>query len=157
MGIQLGTNVDMVRLVLYKKLPQPLSMRVEYTRQQMEGFAKSFFDMSAAPEVIIRDIWPDINKHSARLVSQEEGFAERWYTDRVVLTGDAAVTSFSVNGLGVSCSLRSTALLASEPRKVVSSNANPDSASLKKAFVRYQRFRTRELERIYDFSYMSMR
>lgn len=157
MGIQLGTNVEMVRLILYKKLPKPLSTRVEYTRQEMEEFAESFFDMSGAPGVTIRDIWPDIKKDSARLVSQEEGFAARWHTQRVVLTGDAAVTSSSVNGLGVNCGLHSTALLASEIQKVVSANANPDSASLEQAFARYQRFRAKEIKRIYDFGYMSMR
>ena len=157
MGIQLGTNTEMVRLVLYKKLSEQSSTRVEYTRQQMEEFAESFFDMTAAPGVTIRDIWPDINKSTARLVGQHEGFAERWHTNRVVLTGDAAVTSSSVNGLGVNCGLHSTALLASELQKVASANANPDSVSLAAAFARYQRFRAKELKRIYDFGYMSMR
>lgn len=157
MGIQLAANVEMVRLVLYKKLPKPLSKRVDYTKQEMEEFAKSFFDMSGAPGVTIRDIWSDINKDSARLVSQEEGFAARWHTQRVVLTGDAAVTSSSVNGLGVNCGLHSAALLASEIQKMVSANANPNSALLGQAFARYQRFRAKELKRIYDFDYMSMR
>lgn len=157
MGIQMGTNIEMVRLVLYKKLPKPLSERVEYTREEMEEFAESFFDISAAPGVTIGDIWPDVNKESARLVSQEEGFAARWHTQRVVLTGDAAVTSSSVNGLGVNCGMHSTALLASEIQKVVSANADPDSAALEQAFSRYQRFRAKELKRIYDVGYMSMR
>lgn len=157
MGIQLGTNVEMVRLILYKKLPKPLSTRVEYTRREMEEFAESFFDMSGAPGVTIGDIWPDINNDSAHLVNQEEGFAARWHTQRVVLTGDAAVTSSSVNGLGVNCGLHSTALLASEIQKVVSANANPNSASLEQAFARYQCFRAKEIKRIYDFGYMSMR
>lgn len=100
----------------------------------MEDFAESFLDISTALEVTIRDIWPDINKDPARLVIQEEAFAERLPTDRVVLIGDAAVTSSSVNGLGGNCGLHSIALLANELQKVVASNANPDSASPEKAF-----------------------
>ncbi|KAJ8132105.1 hypothetical protein O1611_g1518 [Lasiodiplodia mahajangana] len=158
MGIQMGTNGEMLRLILYKKLPHPTEGRVEYTRQQMEEVAESLFDMSAAPGFKLREVWPHINKDSARLVSQEEGFAERWHTDRVVLTGDAAVTSSSVNGLGVNCGLHSTALLASELQKVyASSNGNPSAASLEAAFSRYQRFRARELKRIYDYGYSSLR
>ncbi|KAI0836349.1 FAD/NAD(P)-binding domain-containing protein [Hypoxylon sp. FL0890] len=158
MAIQLGTNTDMLRLIMYKKLPQPLTEQVQYTRQQMEEFAEEFFDMGAAPGVKLGDIWPDVYKDSARLVNQEEGFAGLWHTDRVVLTGDAAVTSSSVNGLGVNCGLHSTALLASELQKVyASSDGNPSAASLEAAFARYQRFRAKELRRIYDYGYMSMR
>ncbi|KAI0389353.1 FAD/NAD(P)-binding domain-containing protein [Xylariaceae sp. FL0594] len=165
MGIQVGASTDMLRLIIYKKLPRPSTTRVVFTPEEMEEVARSLFDKSAAPGLKLRDIWPDIHKHSARLVSQEEGFAGHWHAaGRVVLTGDAAVTSSSVNGLGINCGLHSAALLASEIHRVVTTTLTtttdpcPDSAAnLRTAFARYQRIRERQLRPIYQYSCMSLR
>ncbi|KAI0151800.1 FAD/NAD(P)-binding domain-containing protein [Xylariaceae sp. FL1272] len=138
-AIHMGTNGDLLRLVLYKKLPEPTSGRVVYTPEQMEDVAESLFDKAAAPGIKLRDIWPDVNKVSARLVSQDEGFAERWFIDRVVPTGDAAVTC----------------LTSSE--QFVSSSGNPSAKLLREAFSRHQCFRAKELKRIWQFGYYNLR
>ncbi|KAI0206962.1 hypothetical protein F4808DRAFT_15624 [Astrocystis sublimbata] len=146
MAIQMGTNGDMLRLILYKKLPQPTTERVQYSSHEMEEVAESMFDMSVAPGVTLREIWPLIHKHSARSVSQDEGFAARWHTGRVVFTGDAAVTSSSVNGLGVNYGLHSTALLASKLQQVyISCDGHPDSASQRLCLPNINAFALRNL------------
>lgn len=158
-GSQMGTNGRMMRLVVYKKLPRPTA-RVRYTAEEMEEVAEACSDLMVAPGVTLGDIWPDINKTSARLVSQYEGFAGRWHTDRVVLAGDAAVVMSSVNALGVNCGLHSTAVLANELHDVVSSTGGtspPSPEALEAAFARYQKIRERGLRRIWDFGRMRLR
>lgn len=157
-AIQIGTDGEVVRIILYKKLLEPTTIRKDYTEQQMEEFAATFFDMNAAPGITMRDIWPTMHKHSARMVNQWEGFAEHWHAGRVVLAGDAAMVTSSVNALGLNCGLHSMAILASELQRVVSiSHMSPTPSALEGAFTRYQRFRGRELRRIYDFSRSTLR
>lgn len=81
-AIQLGTDNDKLRIVMYRKLPQQMAGPVPYTAEQMEEFAEALFDMSVAPGVSLGEIWPDFHKHTARLVNQHEGFAKHWHTGR---------------------------------------------------------------------------
>ncbi|KAH7303054.1 hypothetical protein B0I35DRAFT_447286 [Stachybotrys elegans] len=158
-GVQLGANGDMINVVMYKKLPQPSTTQIIYSEEDMEKFAESLFDLVVTPGgVTVGDIWPDIHKQTARLVSQEEGFSQHWHTNRVVITGDAAVTISSVNALGVNCGLHSTAVLASQLQEVVSSAVgSPTAEALGAAFDRYQRIRTGELTAISKFAYATVR
>ncbi|CAH0047420.1 unnamed protein product [Clonostachys solani] len=157
-AIQLGADNDMLRVIMYKRLPQQMSGSVSYTAEQMEEFAEALFDMAVAPGVTLGEIWPDFHKHTARLVNQNEGFTKHWHTGRVVITGDASVCTSSVNGLGVNCGLHSAVALANQLQKAVSSLAgNPSTESLREAFARYQHIRGGELQAIYNQAYSSMR
>ncbi|VUC30125.1 unnamed protein product [Clonostachys rosea] len=157
-AIQLGADNDMLRIVMYKKLPQQMTGPVSYTEDQMEELAKSFFDMAVAPGITLGEIWPDFHKHTARLVNQNEGFAKHWHTGRVVIISDASVCTSSVNGLGVNCGLHSAAALANQLQKAVSSSAgSPSPEALKGAFARYQHIRAGELKAIYNTAYSTMR
>ncbi|RYO83335.1 hypothetical protein DL766_002687 [Monosporascus sp. MC13-8B] len=156
----------MLHFILYKHLSEPTSSRVRYTREQMEEFASSFYDVSLAPGLKLKEVWALTDKESARLVNQEEGYAELWHSGgRVVLLGDSAVKMTSMSGLGVNVGMHSAALLASELQRLVangqqrppSSDVFPDTASLEQAFTRYQQFRQKEAKRIYNFGYAVVR
>lgn len=163
LGVQFGSHNGLVRFVLYKRLPTPSTTRVRYTEEDMEEVAASFADVNVTPDIKMGDIWPDVYKKSARLVNQNEGIASHWHTNRVVLTGDAAVTMATVNGLGVNCGLHSAALLASEIQQVVASRSSsspqrtPSGADLNAAFERYQRIRYKELKRIFNVAHLGIR
>lgn len=161
-GTQLGTDGNLLRFVLYKKLPTPTKTRVRYTREDMENVAEAFSDIYVTPDVKMGDIWPNVYKKTARLVGQNEVIASHWHTDRVVLVGDAAMTMTAVNALGVNIALHSAAVLASEIQQLVSSRSSsdqkaPSSADLSAAFARYQRIRYKGSKPVFDVAYMAMR
>ncbi|KAI2622454.1 FAD/NAD(P)-binding domain-containing protein [Hypoxylon sp. NC1633] len=150
---QLVTSQDMLYFVLTKALPEPTTKRTRYTRDQMEEHAQSFFDTALAPGVKLQEVWTNVDKESARLVNQEEGIAKLWHHGRIVLVGDSVNKTTSISGLGANCGMHSAAVLASEIQKLLASNPDPDTQSLDETFARYQRFRSKESKRIYDFGY----
>ncbi|KAA8565452.1 hypothetical protein EYC84_009312 [Monilinia fructicola] len=76
---------------------------------------------------------------------------------RIVLVGDAAHKTTSVNGLGLTCGLHSAAALANEITKIVVGDREVDTKAIENAFKRYQAEREGEARQIWGDGYKIIR
>lgn len=109
--------------LLYKKMPAPSSDPLKHDEEKLIAMAESFADVFVAPGVKFGDIWSQVDKKTARLVHQSQGFAKTWHAGRAIIIGDAAVATTGVNGLGVSSGVNSAVLLASELHRLSSTSS----------------------------------
>ncbi|KAI0003940.1 hypothetical protein F4779DRAFT_630534 [Xylariaceae sp. FL0662B] len=153
----LGTQ-ERLQFVALKPLPKPSAEHRRYTREDAEQFAASIEDVAICPGITFKDIWTRANKNISRMLNQEEGFMTRWYYDRIVLVGDSAHKSTSVNGLGMTCGLHSAAVLANLLQGLASAaELQPSVAALNKAFALYQKERESEVKPIWNGGYSMIR
>ncbi|KAK3326007.1 hypothetical protein B0H66DRAFT_549915 [Apodospora peruviana] len=77
-----------------------------------------------------------------------EGFAERWYRQRVVLVGDAAHMMTPNLGQGGNNSIEDVASLVNQLHALLRDNPSPTTAELEGAFARYQKQREKQVKTI---------
>ncbi|KAI1398670.1 hypothetical protein F4819DRAFT_489368 [Hypoxylon fuscum] len=153
----LGTP-ERLRFVTLKPLAETVTGRKKYSRQEMENYAASLADVVVCPEVTFKDVWARTDKDGARMLNQEEGFMSVWHHDRIVLVGDAAHKSTSVNGLGMTCGLHSAAVLANLLQGLVASTGQtPSTDEIDKIFFHYQQERQREVKPIWNSGWSMIR
>ncbi|KAI1130861.1 FAD/NAD(P)-binding domain-containing protein [Nemania abortiva] len=156
-AMQLIVTPEKLFFSLLKPLPKPKSERIRFTRNDIEEFAQSCFTVSLAPNLKFKDIWAVADKDATTLVAQEEGLAQLWHYDRIVLLGDSVHKMTSINGLGANCGMNSAAVLANELQKLLSFNPNPSLGELDDAFARYKRFRVKEAKALHDNGHSTTR
>ncbi|KAI1499771.1 hypothetical protein F5X99DRAFT_410687 [Biscogniauxia marginata] len=156
-AVQCTATKDTVYFATLKLLPEPTKGRRKYTWEDMEEHAASVSEVWVAPGVRFGDLWAKTDKPVARMLNQEEGFVDRWHHDRVVLLGDAAHKTTSINGLGLTCGLHSAAALANELQSLLAANKFPDTSSLTQAFARYERERRGEARQIWKRGFTMIR
>lgn len=153
--IQCVATKDNVHFVSLTPKPQHVSPHdtTRYTKEAMETYATSISDVAVCPGITFGNIWKHADKTTTVMVSQEEGFLNRWSSDRIVLVGDAVHKMTSVNGLGMNCGIHSAAALANEIQKL----EDHSTAQLGMAFARYQRVRETECRVIWSQGYKTIR
>lgn len=153
----LGTP-EKLRFVTLKPLPEAMTGRKRYSRQEMEGYAASLADVAVCPGITFKDVWARADKDSARMLNQEEGFMSIWHHNRIVLVGDAVHKSTSINGLGMTCGLHSAAVLANLLQGLVASvGQTPSPELVTEIFSRYQKERQSEVKPVWDRGYAMIR
>ncbi|KAH7308524.1 hypothetical protein B0I35DRAFT_515639 [Stachybotrys elegans] len=120
----------------------PTTERRRYTTEERDQFAHEFEDIIIAPGVRFKEVWPILDKETARLVNQEEGYCDKWYHGRIALAGDAVHKITSATGLGGNIGIHTAAALANELHRALQANSNPSTEALEKAFARYQETRS---------------
>jgi 2-polyprenyl-6-methoxyphenol hydroxylase-like FAD-dependent oxidoreductase len=153
----LGTP-DKLQFTTLKPLPETITRRQRYSRQEMEDYATSLAEIKICPGVTFADVWARADKKSAIMLNQEEGFMSHWHHDRIVLVGDAVHKSTSVNGLGMTCGLHSAAVLANLLQGLVANTKqSPSVEELSSIFSLYQQERQAEVKPVWDRGYSMLR
>ncbi|KAK7755450.1 hypothetical protein SLS62_002678 [Diatrype stigma] len=148
--IQLSCMGDRMFYALLKTLDRPTTEKRSYSAEEMEQVAVEFAEDFVTPTVKFKEVWAVTDKTTARLVNQEEGFAEKWYHERIALVGDSAHKMTSITGQGFNSGMHSAAFLANELRKTLQSNPNPTTEVLEETFARYQRAREGETQALFQ-------
>ncbi|KAB8293741.1 hypothetical protein EYC80_009226 [Monilinia laxa] len=155
--IQCVATPTIVYYVTLKELDSPITKRIHYTAVDMERYAEEIGDVALCPGHRFRDLWEYADKKQARKLNQEEGILKHWSWGRIVLVGDAAHKTTSVNGLGLTCGLHSAAALANEITKIGAREREVDIKAIEKAFKRYQAEREGEARQIWGDGYKIIR
>ncbi|KAI1111192.1 hypothetical protein F5Y14DRAFT_329379 [Nemania sp. NC0429] len=112
--------------------------RTRFTREELDAFVEEMSHVHLFPGVPLNDLWTQRQEGHAVLLHQEEGVAEQWHHDRVVLVGDAAHKMTSINGLGAVSGGLSTAVLVSNLRRLLQKTPSPSTEEIDAAFAAYQ-------------------
>ena len=155
--IQCVATPSIIYYVTLKALDSPSTKRIRYTAQEMEEYAEEMGDVALCPGYRFRDLWKYADKEQARKLNQEEGILKNWSWGRIVLVGDSAHKTTSVNGLGLTCGLHSAAALANEITKIADGDREVDVEKIGGAFKRYQIEREGEARQIWGDGYNIIR
>ncbi|KAI0886285.1 uncharacterized protein GGS22DRAFT_160462 [Annulohypoxylon maeteangense] len=149
---------DLLQFVALKPLPKPLTERRRYTKEEMEEFAASIADVVVCPGITFGAVWARAIKNVSMMLNQEEGFMSRWHYDRIVLVGDSAHKSTSVNGLAVTFGLHSAAVLANLLQNLlVTTGPQPSVDALSRIFSHYQKERESAVKPLWEKAYSMAR
>lgn len=172
--IQCLGDGERLQFVTLKALPgAPAAGRTRYSAQDMDVYAASIADVAVAPGVTFGDVWARADRGTVRMLNQEEGFMRRWHHRRIVLVGDAAHKSTSVNGLGMTCGLHSAAALANRLQRLArvvepqdpalpgaggrGGHPSPSLDELHGIFAEYQESRQKEVKPVWDAGHAMIR
>ena len=140
--IQSFKGGDKVHFAVVKAVDQPVTERKVYSEEEMNRFAEEIAHLYVTPDVTFGELWANTDRDHARLINQQEGFAEGpWHHERLVLVGDSVHKMTTITGQGANAALHSAAALANELRRVTRTNPNPDTKELGQAFTRYEKAR----------------
>lgn len=126
---------------LYKKLPQPTTQRLTYTKEDMEEMVNTFADFPMTEFVKVREAYN--KKINSSMASIEEGMTNRWSFGRIVLAGDSC-HKFAPNlGLGYQSGLQDVVALCNRLHSAVAQAPDgiPSTLALSKVFQSYHAFR----------------
>ncbi|KAI1215181.1 putative dehydrogenase [Annulohypoxylon truncatum] len=135
---QVCTGGEYVYFSILRKLPAPTTARRRYSDKELEEEAKSFADLHLFPNITFGEIWETANHDEISLVHLEEGIIDKWYADRIVLLGDSVHKMTPISGMGVNTGMQSAAVLVNQLQSLFSSNPEPTTEGLEKAFKTYQ-------------------
>lgn len=125
--------------VVYERLPAVTTEGKRYTDEEKEQFASSIADYKVSETVKFGDIWGQTGW--SYFSGLEEGIADKWYSDRVVLVGDTVHKMTPNVGLGLNSGWQSAAILTNGLRKLVATEPEPSTEALNKVFQDYQGIR----------------
>ncbi|PSS00890.1 hypothetical protein BD289DRAFT_283263 [Coniella lustricola] len=148
--VQVIPGQDKAMFLVYERLPAPSKTSVRYTDEDKEAFAAKYADFHVAESVRFGDIWAQAQWSFCS--GLEEGLAEKWYGDRIVLIGDTVHKMTPNIGLGLNSGWQSAAILTNCLRKVLLRNLAPNTAELRDAFKEYQAIRKKDASDMVDVS-----
>lgn len=128
--------------LLYQRLPATVKGGVRYTKEETEAFAKEVAHIHVAPDVTFGDLWSEAEWSFAS--GLEEGVAETWYGDRVVLIGDTVHKMTPNIGLGLNSGWQSAVVLTNSLRRLLQKNPEPSTQALNSIFREYQGIRKKD-------------
>lgn len=128
---------DTIFFTILKRLENKAS-RTRFSPEELSAFVDEMSGLSVFPGVTLNELWTQRQEGHAVLLHQEEGVAEKWYHDRVVLVGDAAHKMTSINGLGAVSGGLSAATLINNLHALLQKTPSPSTEDLEAAFADYQ-------------------
>ncbi|KAI0487121.1 hypothetical protein F4859DRAFT_327203 [Xylaria cf. heliscus] len=132
---------DTMYFTVLKRLDEATPDRKRFTGEDVDKFVEELSDLTIFPGIKLREIWPQREEANAVLLQQEEGLAEKWYHERIVLVGDACHKMTSVNGQGALSAVLSSTVLINNLRATLAANPNPSTEDLEAAFAKYEESR----------------
>lgn len=129
---------DTIFFSILKRLDNKAAERTRFTAEDLDAFVEEMSDWTIFPGVKMKELWTQRQEGHAVLLHQEEGVAEKWYHDRIVLVGDAAHKMTSINGLGAVSGGLSAAVLVNNLHATLQKTPKPSTEDLKAAFAEYQ-------------------
>ncbi|KAJ4260007.1 hypothetical protein NW757_001959 [Fusarium falciforme] len=132
-------------IFLYEKLPEPTTNRTSYSQKDIEEFSEGFMDFPLTGTLKVKDLWD--KRLTAGMANLEEGVAEHWSWNRIVLVGDACHKFTPNAGLGLNNGIQDVVMLCNSLRNAVcDSSDGPSHSVLKEIFDEYQKVRTQTLQ-----------
>lgn len=141
--VQLMVGEGRGHFAILRAIP-PITEPKRYTSEDRDRLAEELADTMVAPGVHFKAIWELADKDTTAMVSQEEGYCDKWYHGRIALAGDAVHKVTSVTGMGVNMGINSAAALANELYRTLQSEPDPSTETVEDAFARYQQIRNPE-------------
>jgi len=152
-SIQLGVGHTRGFFVIYHRLNQPTTGRHTFSEEEKTALAAEYADRFITPEHRFKDIWDTaLWSHMAHI---EEGLAEKWYGDRVVLVGDNVHKMMPNAGFGFNSAVISAAALTNGLRRLVlekGDSADISTEDLTTVFAEYERIRKPDAKKFVDVS-----
>lgn len=140
--IQIIPGKDMLMFLAYQRLPAEVKGSVRYSEEQKEEIAQEIADVNVTESVKFKDIW-DATEWSF-CSGLEEGLAEKWYGERVVLVGDTVHKMTPNIGLGLNSGWQSAAILTNGLRQLLLRDPEPSAEALNSVFRGYQDTRKKD-------------
>lgn len=142
-GITIQANPGKTIMFLaYQRLPTTVTGGVRYSQEEKEAFAKELAHIHVTPTVTFGDLWSETDWSFAS--GLEEGVAETWYGDRVVLMGDTVHKMTPNAGLGLNSGWQSAVVLTNGLRRLLQKDPRPSTQSLNDIFQEYQDIRKQD-------------
>lgn len=152
---QLSGGDDMTLYLLYERLPAPvdsLEEGIRFSDEDQKAFVDRLADHHVTPAVTVREL---MNQSKWSYMSHlEEGVIDKWYTDRIVLAGDAVAKMTPNSGFGINTGIQSVVAITNALRKVLLRTDKPDTAALTVAFREYELARRPNVEKTVHVSGM---
>lgn len=79
---------DDIYWFMYNKLPVPTCERTRYSTADIEALAAKHMNTPISQQTRFKQLWD--TKKRVVLTNLEEGMQELWFSDRIVIVGDAA-------------------------------------------------------------------
>lgn len=140
--IQVIPGQEKAMYLVYERLPTSSKQSLRYSDEEKEAFAAKYADFHVSETVRFGDIWAQ-SKWSF-VSGLEEGLADKWYGDRIVLVGDTVHKMTPNIGLGLNSGWQSAAILTNCLRKVLQRSLAPTTEELREVFKEYQGIRKKD-------------
>lgn len=131
-----------VMFLLYQRLPTSTKGGVKFSKEETEAFAKEMAHIHVTPTTTFGDLWNETEWSFAS--GLEEGLAETWYGDRVVLIGDTVHKMTPNIGLGLNSGWQSAVVLTNGLRRLLLKDPEPSTQALNSIFREYQSIRRKD-------------
>jgi hypothetical protein len=140
-SIMCFNGAQRVWIFLYKKLPEPTTQRLTYSKEDMEKMINTFGDWSITETVTVREAYD--KRMNASMASLEEGVINHWSWGRIVLAGDSCHNYAPNAGLGYQDGLQDVVTLCNRLHSAVAQapGGTPSTLALTEAFQSYSAFR----------------
>lgn len=148
--IQIIPGRNTVMFTAYQRLPVTSKTSVRYTEEEKEAFAAEIADIYVADGVQFKDVWGEATWSYAS--GLEEGIADKWYGERVVLVGDTVHKMTPNVGLGLNSGWQSAVILTNKLRSLLANNPEPSTEALNQLFKDYQGVRKKNAADMADVS-----
>lgn len=137
--IQIIPGKNSMMFTVYQRLPETSKTSVRYTEEEKEAFAAEVGDIYVSDTVQFKDIWSEATWSYAS--GLEEGIADKWYGERVVLVGDTVHKMTPNVGLGLNSGWQSAVILTNGLRRLLAKNPEPSTEAVNQVFKDYQGIR----------------
>ncbi|GAB7322854.1 hypothetical protein MBLNU13_g05413t4 [Cladosporium sp. NU13] len=125
-------------VILFEKhTPQSGDIQ-KYSLDEVEQFAASFAELPTSLGESVGDMFA--RRITAGMTDLDEGIVEHWYSDRMVLVGDACHKMTPNAGIGFNSGVQDVAVLCNNLRKLIKDSpaSMPCSDAVTSAFEKYQ-------------------
>jgi 2-polyprenyl-6-methoxyphenol hydroxylase-like FAD-dependent oxidoreductase len=140
MSTQLFVGWDKMWFFCYEPLGSPTRERFTYTRDDQDIFVNKWGHVYLTNKIQLADIYAA--RLSSGMTLMEEGMANHWSWNRIVLVGDAAVKTTTNLAFGFNGGVQGLVALMNNLHGLVSTNGDcsttPDTKHVTQAFSNYQ-------------------
>ncbi|RAO71662.1 uncharacterized protein BHQ10_007674 [Talaromyces amestolkiae] len=136
---------------VYEQLDTPSSDHVRYTEKDQQELLDKWGHLFVAPGYRLRDIYEHRMKDTG-LINLEEGLVDKWYSDRIVLAGDAIRKVTPNAGWGYNSGFIDVVVLVNHLRQLLKSDPSPTTEALNKIFKQYHADRADFTQKTYKVS-----
>lgn len=140
--IQIIPGSGMIMFLAYQRLPAETKGSVRYPDEKKEEIAREIAEVNVSESVKFKDVWAATEWSFCS--GLEEGLAEKWYGDRVVLVGDTVHKMTPNIGLGLNSGWQSAAILTNGLRRLLQKDPEPSTEALNSVFREYQDIRKKD-------------
>ncbi|KAF3769690.1 FAD/NAD(P)-binding domain-containing protein [Cryphonectria parasitica EP155] len=150
MSVQLIPGKDMVMFLVYDRLPADTRESVRYSDEEKKKLVEEVAEYFVTDTVQFKDLWGQAQWSFCS--GLEEGTAEKWYGDRLVLVGDTVHKMTPNVGLGLNSGWQSAAILTNGLRRLLQKNPEPSTEALNAVFKEYQEIRKKDASDMVEIS-----